>query len=177
MRPLKQLMIKIISASVADSTRLSKLCRETFYKKWKSTNTEKDLNNYMEEFFSLKKLETELNDIEISYLLAVENNEPVGYTKLNRNKSEGNLDQLKPIEIQRMYVKEEFIGNGIGNQLMIKAIELAVKDNFEVMWLGAWEKNVQALKFYNRYGFQIYGSHQFVLGEDITTDLLLKKIL
>ena len=170
-------MIKIKTGSIADAGKLSELCRETFYKKWLSTNTEKDLQTYMNEFFSVEKLETELKNDSIYYLLAFNDEVLIGYIKLNRNLSEGNLGGLKPIELQRMYVKENFIGIGVGKQLMNEAIKISMNENFEVMWLGAWENNIQALKFYKRFGFEIYGSHEFVLGEDITTDLLLKKIL
>ncbi|TSA49471.1 MAG: GNAT family N-acetyltransferase [Sphingobacteriales bacterium] len=168
-------LIKKGSYTVAESLR--NLCCETFYNKWKSTNTETDLQTYMNEFFSIEKLTEELNDNRIIYLLAQNANQLIGYTKLNRNKADGDLGNLKSIELQRMYVKEEFTGHGIGQQLMNSAIEIASTDKFKVMWLGVWEQNTEAIKFYKRFGFEFYGSHQFVLGEDITTDLLMKKIL
>ncbi len=170
-------MVEIKSGSITDADSLRNLCRETFYKKWKSTNTEKDLLTYMNEFFSVEKLVAELNDIEITYLLAQKNNELIAYTKLNRNKIDGELGNFKPIELQRMYVKEEFARMGIGQKLMNEAIEIAVSEKFEVMWLGVWEQNTPAINFYKQFGFEFYGSHEFVLGDDITTDLLMKKIL
>ena len=171
----KMTIIKKGTYSDADSLR--NLCCGTFYKKWKSTNTEADLQTYMNEFFSIKKLAEELIDNRIIYLLAQNDKQLIGYTKLNRNLSEGDLGDLTPIELQRMYVKEEFTGHGIGKQLMNMAIDLAITEKFEVMWLGVWEQNTEAIKFYKRFGFDFYGSHDFVLGADITTDLLMKKVL
>ena len=170
-------MITIRIATVTDVEPLCYLCRKTFYKKWLSTNTEQDLKSYMNEFFSEEKIIEELNDVEIIYLVAQEKNNLIAYCKLNRNKSEGVLNSLRPLEIQRMYVLEEFIGNNIGKSLMNNALNIAKAENFEVVWLGVWENNIPAINFYKSFGFEFYGSHEFVLGEDITTDLLMKKVL
>ncbi len=170
-------MVNIRFGVQKDASELTALCRETFYCKWQSNNTEEDLTCYMNEFFNIEKIEKELTDPTINYLLAFYHAQLIGYIKLNRNSAEGDLENLKPIEIQRMYVLEQFIGNGIGREMMNCALEFAVKEKFEVIWLGAWEKNSGALKFYKRFGFDVYGEHQFILGADVTTDLLLKKIL
>ncbi|MGV2488753.1 UNVERIFIED_CONTAM: GNAT family N-acetyltransferase, partial [Bacillus mycoides] len=37
-----------------------------------------------------------------------------------------------------------------------------------------WEENHRAIKFYEKNGFKIFGKHDFVLGEDVQTDLLMK---
>lgn len=170
-------MIKIKTGTIEDVNSLRDLCIETFYKKWKSTNTEEDMQCYMNEFFSNEKLKTELQDPEISYLISQSAEKFIAYTKIKRNSFEGDLGNLKPIEIQRMYVLESYIGQRIGESLMKEVIEIAKKEQFEVVWLGVWEKNYEAIKFYKRFGFDFYGSHDFVLGADITTDLLMKKVL
>ncbi len=170
-------MITIRIASVTDADALCNLSRETFYKKWLSTNTEQDLQSYMNEFFSKERIQEELGDDEVIYLVCEKENKLIAYSKLNRYKSEGDLHSLRPFEIQRMYVLEEFIGIGIGKSLMKKALEIAKAENFEVVWLGVWENNIPAINFYKSFGFEFYSSHKFVLGEDITTDLLMKKVL
>ena len=60
---------------------------------------------------------------------------------------------------------------------MNHVIDIAFKENFEVMWLGVFEKNYRALAFYQKFGFEKYGSHDFVLGNDVATDLLMMKPL
>ena len=47
----------------------------------------------------------------------------------------------------------------------------------DVMWLGVWEYNPRAQRFYEKNGFRIVGSHVFVLGEDPQTDLLMQREL
>ena len=45
------------------------------------------------------------------------------------------------------------------------------------MWLGVYEKNINAQHFYKRHGFKRVGQHVFQVGDDPQIDwLLLKKL-
>ncbi len=167
----------IRKASKDDTEELRHLCIETFYNRWKSTNTEDDLQIYIKEHFSYERILGDLSNKDVVYLVAELNEQFVGYTKLNKNKSDGDLGNLKAIEIQRMYVLDGFVGKNIGTNLMNAALNLAKDELFEVAWLGVWDENVLAVKFYKNFGFVEYGEHDFILGNDITTDILMKKYL
>ena len=47
----------------------------------------------------------------------------------------------------------------------------------DVIWLGVWEYNPRAQRFYEKNGFQFVGRHTFLLGSDPQTDLLMQKEL
>jgi ribosomal protein S18 acetylase RimI-like enzyme len=81
------------------------------------------------------------------------------------------------LEIERIYVDAKFQNLQIGKQLLQFAINKAIENNCEYIWLGVWDANDRAIRFYERYGFQIFSSHQFMLGNDTQTDLLMKKPL
>ena len=49
--------------------------------------------------------------------------------------------------------------------------------NFDILWLGVWEKNLKAIEIYKKWGFSEIGSHTFDLGGDIQSDLMMKKHL
>jgi ribosomal protein S18 acetylase RimI-like enzyme len=53
----------------------------------------------------------------------------------------------------------------------------AVAKNLEcdVIWLGVWEYNPRAQRFYEKHGFREVGKHVFLLGSDAQTDLLMQK--
>ena len=169
--------LKIRKAVKTDAENLRNLEAETFYKKWRPTNTEADMQSYMRDNFSIEKINSDLSDNGIIHFLAETETKLVAYVQLKHNSSEGDLEGKKAIEIQRMYVMEEYFRRGIGRKLMNTAIDFAIVENYEVIWLGVWEQNFQAIEFYKSFGYEIYGSHLFVLGEDVTTDLLMKKIL
>ena len=62
----------------------------------------------------------------------------------------------------------------IGQLLLDHSIQIAKEKNAEFIWLGVWEHNERALKFYENNGFEVYSKHDFVLGKDVQTDLLMK---
>ena len=55
---------------------------------------------------------------------------------------------------------------------MDACFERATRHGRDVMWLGVWEYNPRAQRFYEKNGFQIVGKHVFQLGADPQTDLL-----
>ena len=58
-----------------------------------------------------------------------------------------------------------------------KAIDIALDVQASYVWLGVWEENYRALRFYEKNGFTPFGKHKFWLGDDEQTDLLMKKEL
>jgi ribosomal protein S18 acetylase RimI-like enzyme len=42
------------------------------------------------------------------------------------------------------------------------------------MWLGVWDQNVKAIEFYRRQGLSEFSKHDFLLGNDQQTDILMK---
>lgn len=164
-------------ATIADVKLLNNFARLSFYEMWKDYNTDEDLDKYMNEFFTEEVLITEINDPNIDYFIALYDNEIAGYCKLKRNYKEGNLPDVPCIELQRMYTTLKTIRKGIGSSLMNHCLAISKHEGFIVMWLGVFEKNFRAIAFYSRFGFTTYGSHDFVLGNDVTTDLLMMKTI
>jgi ribosomal protein S18 acetylase RimI-like enzyme len=68
-------------------------------------------------------------------------------------------------------------GKSVGRFLMEKALDWASKKKYEWMWLGVWEKNFKAQKFYEKWGFEKFSEHVFLMGDDPQIDWLLKKPL
>lgn len=165
--------VEVRIAKETDILLLVNFCRDTFYNMWKDYNTDEDLATYMDEYFTPPVIAKELADSNITYLIASDQNKTVGYCKLKRNYREGDLNFLRVVEMQRMYTTKQTLRKGIGTQLMKRAIEMLRAENFEVMWLGVYEKNFNAIAFYSHFGFKPYGSHDFVLGNDVTTDILM----
>ena len=60
---------------------------------------------------------------------------------------------------------------------MQKCIEIAKSGNREIVWLGVWEKNKRAIEFYKKWGFEKFADHDFILGNDVQKDWLMKKTL
>ena len=82
------------------------------------------------------------------------------------NEAPAQTDRNDPasLEIERIYVSGGFQGEGLGRYLMEQAIQIAVERKKKYIWLGVWEKNERAIRFYKRNGFYKTGTHSFVVG-------------
>jgi ribosomal protein S18 acetylase RimI-like enzyme len=56
---------------------------------------------------------------------------------------------------------------------MTEALEQARRRGAAVLWLGVWERNPRAIRFYEKCGFADAGSQTFVLGSDPQTDRIM----
>jgi ribosomal protein S18 acetylase RimI-like enzyme len=45
----------------------------------------------------------------------------------------------------------------------------------DYVWLGVWEKNVDAISFYTKMEFYEAGQHSFRMGDELQNDLIMKK--
>ncbi len=81
------------------------------------------------------------------------------------------------MEIARLYVSKDAIGNGVGKLLMQESISIAKQRGKSLIWLGVWEHNKRAIDFYTKWGFEKFATHFFKLGDDNQTDWLMKKSL
>lgn len=61
--------------------------------------------------------------------------------------------------------------------LINKCLEEVKSMKKKTVWLGVWENNHNALKFYKKFGFDIVGSYIFKLGEQEDKDLIMIKKL
>ena len=79
------------------------------------------------------------------------------------------------LEVERIYALRRFKRQGLGTLMMERAMNEAANRGLNTVWLGVWEHNVAAQRFYERLGFSVFGSHVFTLGDDEQTDLLMKR--
>ena len=76
--------------------------------------------------------------------------------------------------MERIYVLKEKHGQQVGKIMIERAVEFARERNVTFVWLGVWEKNEKAIKFYERNGFKKYSTHKFIVGDDVQDDIIMK---
>lgn len=166
--------MKIRKLNIDDLEALRNLSIQTFKETFEEVNTEEDMQKYLDENLSIEKLKTELENPNSEFYSAENNDDILGYLKLNFKDAQTEKLEENHFEIERIYVLKAFLGQKIGQILFNKAIEIGREKNLEYVWLGVWEENHRAIRFYGKNGFEIFGKHDFVLGEDVQTDLLMK---
>ena len=100
-----------------------------------------------------------------------------GYLKVNAGDAQKEHLKENALELQRIYLRSNFQHKGLGNVLFDYAEKIARDEKKDYMWLGVYEKNINAQHFYKRHGFKRVGQHVFQVGDDPQIDwLLLKKL-
>lgn len=166
--------ISIRNINSADLILLQKISKQTFSETFLPFNSPENINSYLENELSVKKLSTELANKNSTFYFAEVDTTPVGYLKINVLDAQTEIKEGNALEIERIYVLKEFHGAKVGQKLFEKAMELAIQKSVDYIWLGVWEQNLKAIRFYKKNGFVIFNKHVFKLGEDEQTDLMMK---
>jgi len=143
---------------LSDLDELVNLSRKTFVDAFEKYNNPKDFKNYIGFAFEKSNIASQLQNLNPSFYFVFKGGKLVGYS----------------IELERIYVLHKFQGQQIGQQMLREAIKLALQFNKEYMWLGVWEKNPEAIRFYQKYGFTKFDTHPYYIGKDKQTDWLMR---
>ena len=163
--------------TIADAGLLSELGSRTFSETFAADNTAEDLAAYMATSFNVAQQTAELKDPGSTFLIAEVDGRAAGYAMLHDGEPEQDVEGASPIELVRLYVSREWLGRGIGEQLMRACIDEARQAGHETIWLGVWEHNARAQAFYRKWNFRAVGEHMFQLGSDLQRDLVMERSL
>ena len=163
----------IRKATITDLKILNEIGKRTFIETFASENSSENMTEYLESAFTTEKLMSELTNINSEFYFAEMEGEVVGYLKVNFNDSQTELKVSNALEIERIYVLKEFHGKKVGQILYDKAIEIAKNKSLNNVWLGVWEQNQRAIRFYEKNGFKVFDKHIFRLGNEEQIDLMM----
>ena len=171
--------ISIRRITVADVNTLSAIAKKSFYDTFTGTCTQEDMAHFLEAHFNEKQLAKELHTENSHYYFAEVNSFPVAYLQFGEDYSGfPSMKKWKALELKRIYVLKEFHGGGVAQYLMEYYLAHALQHGYEVAWLGVWEHNIRAQRFYEKYGFAKSGyTHDFPIGKTPQTDVWLWKFL
>ena len=160
-----------------DLETLQSVSRSTYDITFRHMNTPENMAAYLNSAFDLEKLRCELHDPASDFYFLYAAGVLAGYLKLNEGAAQTDIHDTESLEIERIYVTKEFQRKGLGGALIGKAIETARRRAKAYVWLGVWEKNVNAIGFYKKHGFYEVGRHSFVMGDEEQSDLVMRKDL
>ncbi len=167
--------LEIRQATISDVQIISALGITTCYEAYFELDPSKDLAEYCVKFFSLEALTNEFEDANSTFLIAESDGKAIGYVKLREGKKIECLRGKNAIEVQRIYILEKMKGKRIGESLMNRCFEIAQEKGYETLWLGVWDKNIAAQKFYEKIGMKIIGTTDFSDGKNEFINLVFAK--
>lgn len=164
-------------ATYEDAELLAALGAETFYDAFANhpAMPADGLRAYLKNTFSVANLCDELADPDAFFLLVEIDREPAGYAKLETAGCEFVVTARNPIKLKRLYIRQRFIGSGVGAVLMKRCLEEVRDRNHDVIWLIVWEHNLRAQNFYRRWNFEQRGVITIRYGNAVFLDALMQR--
>ncbi len=166
-------MFTIRPATLEDAETLADLGRRIFVETFAKDNTPEDMAAYLKSTFGPALQRAELQDASVHFLLLSAQGAPVAYAKLA--KGPPTARGSRPLQISRFYVEAAWHGSGAAQALMEAVLQLARQQGRDDVWLGVWEHNDRAIRFYQKQGFVRVGEQPCQVGADVQTDWVMAR--
>ncbi len=153
---------------------LADISKRTFVEAFSHMNDPEDFQDYIERAFSHETICGEMKREGAHFYFVNSGKELAGYFKINTARAQTDIHDDSSLEIERIYVDGKFQGMKIGHWMIDAIKELAMELGVTYLWLGVWEKNKNAIRFYQKHGFQKFGEHPYYIGKDRQNDWLMR---
>lgn len=166
-------------ALVEDILRLADLATRSFRDTFEADNNAKDIEDYVSSSLTVERIRSEFDDTGNIFLIACRGGHavPIGYAKLCTKSEDPSITDQDTVEIERIYADQAEIGRGVGAALMRACLDIAEDLKCRTIWLGVWERNERAIRFYERWGFATVGARRFALGSELQNDQVMARRL
>ena len=191
--------LKVQNALPTDAEDIAKIGATTFAASFLHSMPAEHMQAYLDEAYTPTAISRDIANKQNQFFVArqsagapTETGQVVGFIQMKLGTTEPCIPRNVPMcEVHRIYVSVDHHGGGVGQLMMERGLEWARdqllgpkdvdvgwKERRAGVWLGVWEENVKAQRFYERLGFEEQlGTHDFVMGGTKQTDLLIVKWL
>lgn len=165
-------MITIRRATEKDAEILSVLARKTFYDTFVGTAPEGDMQIALADWYAPQRFIDRMQQNAFTTLLAWDDDKPAGYAVFWQHQPDFlGVDAEEGLELLNLYVDTPWHGKGLVQRFMQEYYAQAINNGLHYLWLGVWEYNFRAQKFYAKEGFANTGhTHPFPIHNTPQTD-------
>jgi len=164
-------------AAAHDVPAYGAFLRRTFAATYGAHHAPERMARHVAEHFADERLGAEVQDPARTLLLLGSGSSLAGFAMLRAWDAPPEVAAANPVEVERFYVGHEWHGQGLAAPLMTAALDAARTAGHDVAWLGVWERNARAIRFYEKQGFGIVGRHVYVFDGVPEDDHLMARAL
>lgn len=168
--------MKVVTPTLEHLPVLSALMRTTFTTTFGHLYPPADLAQYLDTAYAAEQLASEITDPRNFWRLLLDGEVAVAY--LECLPAHLPHPEVRPDhgEIERIYVRADRQGEGLGKVLMGAALD-HLRDRYgnAPQWLGVWSENQRAQAFYRAYGFEKAGEYEFPVGTSLDRDFIFRR--
>jgi ribosomal protein S18 acetylase RimI-like enzyme len=170
-------MLELRTATAYQAAALAQVMERTFRDTFDSSTAEEHMAEHCRNSYGEAIQRAEIFDPDITTFLCIDGESIAGFAQVRTGKRPTCVTASRPVELHRIYVDAPWHGRGVAALLMQAALDDAARRGADGVWLGVWENNPRAIRFYAKFGFTEVGEHLFHVGSDAQRDLLMSRPL
>ena len=167
--------LKFREATKADAPELAAFARQMFIETFGHAYRQQDLESHLAEKYHPKEFERSIEAGD-EIILAHDGQELVGYCKLGEVGLPMPHAPKEAKEIHRLYIHKKYHGGGLGQELFRRAMESNQLKSAPIVYLGVWEENARAQRFYFKNDFMPVGRYLYPVGQHLDNEMILARV-
>lgn len=158
-----------------DTQRLASLGRDTFIETFGSLYRKEDIDHFLEKSYSNRVILGELANPKLTYRVIEFKNELIAFIKVGPVHVPARSPSPDAAEIWQIYVRQSFLGKGLGKRLMNWALSHFELIKASEIYVSVFSENPKAIRFYEKYGFKKIDEYDFSVGDQIDLEWIMCK--
>lgn len=162
-------------AGIQHAEALQDIAYVTFSETFAHLYTPENLQHHLDTYFSAHFFEREMAKGSTIYIARTDER-IIGYVKFGQVDIPIAHDDAD-IEIHRLYVRSLYQGKGVSQKLMSMVLQ---NDHVQLaprVFLGVWENNIKAQRFYSKYHFSPVGEYLYYVGTHADREIIMQRII
>ena len=164
-------MYTIRKATPADTETIRQLAAETWWPTYGPILEKEQIEYMLGQFYSAKKISQQMENSEQTFLLLIEDDEPVAFAAFSPRDEDAEIYKL-----HKLYCLPKTQGKGYGKILINAVIDEVLKAGKHTLDLNVNRHN-KALTFYTKMGFEIAYEEDIPIGPYWMNDYVMRKSL
>jgi diamine N-acetyltransferase len=166
--------IRVHRAGLDDVEAISALATATFRLGCPPETKPADIAAFAAAELTPQRFREHLANPDATLLIAETAGQIAGYVMLVRNSRHPLIKAEPVLEVRKVYVSPDHHGAGVAHALMESAADSFA--SAAAVWLSVYSGNARAIAFYKKCGFEIVGTHHFLVGTDPQKDFVMQRL-
>lgn len=157
--------IQIRRATIEDAEALAMLGAETWINTYITDKYTAGMQSYANGIFHAQHLKKQLADPSSFFLIVEVQQKAVGFAQMHGATLLQSISGPDPIELERFYVEDVWLGKGVALHLMLACLAHAREHGFKTVCVSDWKYTQHAQVFYHHWPRSESGAYYFTIGD------------
>ncbi len=168
--------VGFVIASEQQLDWIARCGREMYTALFGSAFSKDDIEDYLLQQYAAPTLAKDRTDVFREAIVASSNGTALAFAQLVSGATAPyKPESRQPLQVDKICVSPGERFGEAAQKLLERAEQIGRQRKHDVLWLGVWEGDQQALAFYSSLGFSVYGKTGMQVGNTNTQQVLLQK--